>query len=316
MFETKGRRPSNFVVESLDGNTQIPLPNWIEYDMLLDDRSEIPSPEVTRHHPHLEHLVDKIPAVDPNASILLLLGRDLIQVHKVRNQCNGPHNAPFAQRLDLGWVIIGDVCLGRAHKTTGISTFRTSVLVSGRHSILSPYTSSLVVKEKIEPPCSFPSVSAFSSINDVDSLSGNVFQRTQHDDKLAMSIEDELFLDLMNREVYMDEANCWVAPLPFRPNRPRLPNNMQQAISRLTSLRRMLEKKQGMKEHFFKFMQAMFDADQEETAPTLTPQQERWYLPIFGVYHPQKRDQIRVVFDYSAKQRAFPLTMFFSQGLT
>ena len=317
VFETAGRRASNFIVESLDGNTQIPLPTLIECDMLPDDRSEIPSPEVARHHPHLQHLVEKIPAVDPDASILLLLGRDLIQVHKVREQCNGPQSAPFAQRLDLGWVIIGDVCLGRAHRPNSVSVFRTSVLASGRHSILSPCTSSLVVKEKIdsrEPPHSFPSVSAFSHSDEVESLSRNVFQRTQHDNKLGMSIEDELFLDLMDREVYMDEANCWVAPLPFRPNRPRLPNNMQHAINRLTSLRRMLEKKQGMKEHFFKFMQAMFDADQAEPAPALTPQQERWYLPIFGVYHPQKRDQIRVVFDSSAKHEGISLNDVLLRG--
>ncbi|KAI4903065.1 hypothetical protein NFI96_032847 [Prochilodus magdalenae] len=154
---------------------------------------------------------------------------DLIQVHKVREQCNGPHSSPYAQRLDLGWVIIGDVCLERTRRTTSVSVFRPSVLASGRHSILSPCTSGLVVKEKIdspEPPHSFPSVSALSHSNSVDRLSRNVFQRTQHDDKLGMSIEDELFLDLMDGEVNMDEANCWVAPLPFRPNRPHLPNNI------------------------------------------------------------------------------------------
>ncbi|XP_053367622.1 uncharacterized protein LOC128541295 [Clarias gariepinus] len=55
-----------------------------------------------------------------------------------------------------------------------------------------------------------------------------------------------------------------------------------------------------MKEHFFKFMQTMFDSDQAELAPIMEPQHECWYLPIFGVYH-QKKDQIRVVFDSSAK---------------
>ncbi|KAM9828295.1 uncharacterized protein ACBT44_021815 isoform 2-T5 [Syngnathus typhle] len=277
VYETSGRRANNFIVESLDGNTQFPLPTLTECDMLPDDRTEIPSPEVARHHPHLEHLVDRIPAVDPSASILLLLGRDLIQVYKAREQCNGPRSTPFAQRLDLGWVIIEDVCLGRAHKTTDV--FRTSVLVSGRPSILSPCTSSLLVKEKIdgpEPPHSFSSVSTSNYNNIVDSLNTTVFQRTQHNDKLSMSVEKELFLDLMDREVHMDEANCWVACLPFKPNRPRLPNNIQHAMNRFRSLRRMLEKKQDMKKQFFKSMQAMLDADQAEPAQKLTPQQERW----------------------------------------
>lgn len=301
VVETNGRRASNFMVESLDGNTHIPLPTLIECDMLPDDRSEIPSPEVARHHPHLKHLADKIPSLDPDASILLLLGRDLIQVHKVLEQCNGPHNAPFAQRLNLGWVIIGDVCLGRAYKATTASVFRTSVLISGRHSILSPCTRSLMVKEKIDrltPPHIAPCVSHAASNKEADSLGRNVFQRTQQDDQLGLSIEDELFLDLMDKEVYMDEANCWVAPLPFRPNRPCLPNNRQHATNR---------QQQGMKEHVFKFMQAMFDADQAEPAPALMPQQECWYLPIFGVYHPQKKDQIGVVFDSGAKYEGISL---------
>lgn len=33
----------------------------------------------------------------------------------------------------------------------------------------------------------------------------------------------------------------------------------------------------------------------------MTDGEEAWYLPIFGVYHPKKPTQIRVVFDSSAK---------------
>lgn len=77
--------------------------------MVPDDRTEIPSPEVTHYHPHLRSVAGKILPVDQNALILLLLGRDILRVHKVREQINGPHNAPYAQRLDLGWVIVGAV---------------------------------------------------------------------------------------------------------------------------------------------------------------------------------------------------------------
>lgn len=31
------------------------------------------------------------------------------------------------------------------------------------------------------------------------------------------------------------------------------------------------------------------------------PYKEHWYLPTFGVYHPQKPEQIRVKFDSSAE---------------
>ena len=36
-------------------------------------------------------------------------------------------------------------------------------------------------------------------------------------------------------------------------------------------------------------------------APAVAADEECWFLPIFGVKHPKKPDQIRVVFDSSAK---------------
>ena len=39
-----------------------------------------------------------------------LLYFDIISIHKVRKQFNSPCDAPYAQELDLGWVIVGNVC--------------------------------------------------------------------------------------------------------------------------------------------------------------------------------------------------------------
>ncbi|PWA22445.1 hypothetical protein CCH79_00020932, partial [Gambusia affinis] len=45
----------------------------------------------------------------------------------------------------------------------------------------------------------------------------------------------------------------------------------------------------------------MFKNNHAELAPPLSENEERWYLPIFGVYHPRKPKQIRVVFDSSSQ---------------
>lgn len=50
--ETSGRRAGNFIIESMDGKLQLPLPTLIECDMMPDDRTEIPCQDVARHHPH------------------------------------------------------------------------------------------------------------------------------------------------------------------------------------------------------------------------------------------------------------------------
>lgn len=46
----------------------------------------------------------------------------------------------------------------------------------------------------------------------------------------------------MDKEVYRDESNSWVAPLPFRQSRQRLPNNREKAVQHFASLQRSLKK--------------------------------------------------------------------------
>ncbi|XP_076849002.1 uncharacterized protein LOC143497110 [Brachyhypopomus gauderio] len=301
-MEVTGRRASNLTIEAIDGKTQVMLPTLIECDMLPDDRSEIPTPEVAQYYSHLSSIADKIPDIDPSAPILLLLGRDILSLHKVREQHNGPHNAPYAQRLDLGWVIVGEVCLGGAHKPSDVSIFKTNILQNGRSSFLSPCKNNIQVKEKLCVPSQLHQTRCHP-----EKLGDTVFQRSPDDDMPALSVEDKIFLNIMDKEMYMNNENHWVAPLPFRSPRHPLPNNKEQALKRLRTLQHTLEKKPTMRDHFFAFMQKMFDSDQAEPAPTLKQGEECWYLPIFGVYHPQKPGQIRVVFDSSAQHNGISL---------
>lgn len=146
--DTSGRRAKDFVVESLDGKVSMNLPTLIECNSIPDNRMEIPTPEAAAYYPHLQTIASQIPSLDPAADILILIGRDLIRAHKVRKQRNGPHNAPYAQLLYLGWVIVGDVCLSGA-LIPMVSTFKTSVLENGRPSFLMPCKNSICSKERL-----------------------------------------------------------------------------------------------------------------------------------------------------------------------
>lgn len=87
--------------------------------------------------------------------------RDLIRVHKVREQPNGHHNVPYAQRLDLWWVLVSSVSLDGAHRSTA-STFKTTILENGHPSFFRPRESRISVKEttigKQKVPDLFPIV--------------------------------------------------------------------------------------------------------------------------------------------------------------
>ena len=47
-----------------------------------------------------------------------------------------------------------------------------------------------------------------------------------------------------------------------------------------------------MKEQFVAFIEKLFLNGHAEEAPLLPESGECWYLPVFGVYHPQKPGQI------------------------
>ncbi len=89
--------------------------------------------------------------------------------------------------------------------------------------------------------------------------------------------------------------------LPFKNPRQRLPDNRMQAMKQFSSLLRNFEKKSQMREHFASFMDEVVENEHAEVAPPLKDKEERWYLPICGVYHPKKPGQIWVVFDSSAQ---------------
>lgn len=301
-IETAGRRASGFVIEALDHSATLDLPTVIECNHIPNSRDEIPTPDVAQRHSHLNSITSFIPHLDDNAEILLLIGRDLPEAHHVLDQLTGPLNSPYAQRLRLGWVIVGECCLGKVHTPDLINVNKTNVLRNGRPSIFKPCPSEFRVKVKADTLNT-----KVLSLSKDDQLGDTVFYRTKDDDCVGLSIEDKEFLRIMDTEFKKGKDGKWVVPLPFRPGRPRLPNNLPQTLKRAKTLDISLQRNPVKKTHMLTFMEGIFKQKHAEVAPPLTENQERWYLPIFGVYHPQKPGQIRGVFDSSAQFQGISL---------
>ena len=133
-----GRRTGRITVQSLDGADVFELPtSLIECNSIPNERSEIPTPEVASHYPHLKRITNHIPPLVPCVNIQLLIGRDTAEIHHVHEQIVGPKGTPFAQNLSLSWAIIG-VCLGKVHQPEVIHVNKTHTLVEGRESIFQP----------------------------------------------------------------------------------------------------------------------------------------------------------------------------------
>ncbi|XP_052761778.1 uncharacterized protein LOC128204401 [Mya arenaria] len=295
-----GRRVSGLTVSSKGAprgsRFGFELPTLIECDAIPQDTSEIPTPEVARSFAHLKKIASFMPPLEPDCGIELLIGRDLLEVHHVIDQIIGPKDTPFALRLPLGWVIVGEVCLGRVHQPDSVNTYFTSICKDGRETIFRPCPSYLTVKE--------PDFS-----DDV------VFRRQPDDNKVGLSAEDRSFLRIMNSEFAMDKSGQWTAPLPFKSPRPMLPDNKEQVFKRAVSLKKSLEQNPEKCQQLVQFMQKIFDNGAAEKAPTRDEDgKENWYLPLFGVYHPKKPDQIRGVFDSSVAFRGQSLNDLLLSG--
>lgn len=235
-------------------------------------------------HSHLNSIADKIPPLVPDGKILLLIGRDLIDAHHVENQITGPQGAPFAQKLSLGWVIVGEVCIGKFHKAdTNVNSLKTNLLVDGRTTLFDPCHSKLSVREQpVE-----------------HSIGNSLFVKTQWDEEVGTSYEDRKFMTIMDSEFTKDETGSWVAPLPFKAPRPILPDNKKQALQRAHQLESSLRRNPEKLKHFLAFMEKVINNGAAEKSSKIEDDKERWYLPIFGVYHPKKPNQVRGVFDSS-----------------
>ena len=299
-----GRRVTGLVIESFDGIVRTPLPVITECDAIPSNRSEIPTPDIANLHCHMRSIAGKIPTLHEGVDILLLIGRDAPQLLKVRESRNGPADAPWAQRMDLGWVIIGDVCLNGAHKPDEVEVYRTHILESGRPSICSPCPSRLSLRDVIIPDTCTLSGTLPEALDDIEmcgiSVGRDVYARTKNDDKLGRSIDDNEFLAIMETGFFKDEKGNWVAPLPFRRNAV-LPDNRPMALNRFRGLRKLLDRKPALKQKYVEFMGKLLSRDHAEPVkPGTQRSQPRWYLPHFGVFHPRKPDNIRVVFDSSA----------------
>ena len=64
-----------------------------------------------------------------------------------------------------------------------------------------------------------------------------------------------------------NENGSWEAPLLFRQDVKDLPSSRANAMKRLKSTRRTLDKNPVMKEQYFTFMQKIFDHDHAEIVP-------------------------------------------------
>ncbi|XP_039193846.1 uncharacterized protein LOC120305702 [Crotalus tigris] len=137
-LRTVGRVIAGLCIESLDGSSRFPLPPLLEWDNIPIDHSQIGTRETARAIPHLRHMADLFPPLDPEAEILLLLGQDAPLLLGCERRIRGPPDTPVALKTELGWVLVGTVSVPSAASSDQANVPATSILRNGRASPLKP----------------------------------------------------------------------------------------------------------------------------------------------------------------------------------
>ena len=210
------------------------------------------------------------------------------------------------------------MCLNRVGGPVHISVHRTAVDVL-TPGLLNPAHESGQSAATRESPASYKIARCPNHFVVKEEYAGgeeiapDVYRTTEEDNEVGPSHEDRRFLEVMKKTIHKNEQGNLEMPLPFRSSVASMPNNRSQAVNRLSSLLRSFRRNPQLEKDYFAFMAKILDrghaarvptdelsADGEET--TATDRRGRiWYLPHFGVYHPRKPGQIRVVFDSSAE---------------
>ena len=142
------------------------------------------------------------------------------------------------------------------------------------------------------------------------------FGETSREDH-ALSFLDKKFLNVLESSIQHRDDNHYEMPLPLKEEGLKLPNNRTLALSRLERLKQRLKRDRKYRDHYEAFMKEMIDKGQAERVPDDELQLTNgrvWYIPHHGVYHPQKPDKIRVVFDASAEFKGESLNRHLLQG--
>ncbi|XP_071133077.1 uncharacterized protein [Mytilus edulis] len=217
-----------------------------------------------------------------------MIGNNVPDAYTSFEVATGPSGSPHATRTRLGWIIWNMI-----RECTGTNKVVNRVEMSAIHE------------------------EEHSRLNELVEKSMNFdFPERIIDDKRENSVDDNSFLDYVNKNIHFEKGQYYI-PLPFRDSNVKLPNNASQGQQRLRSLKNKFIKNLKFKQDYTDFMDKLLERGyMEHVAKEQFNRNDGrvWYIQHHGVYHSQKPDKIRIVFDCSATYMGVSLNKQLIQG--
>ena len=102
-------RIDGLVAERHDRRAKVDLPKTYAKESIPCRGNQIPTAEMAHKWPHLKKIKDKIPKLDADIEIGLLIGCNCPRAIKPKELITGKSEDPYAVRTLLGWCIVGPV---------------------------------------------------------------------------------------------------------------------------------------------------------------------------------------------------------------
>ena len=300
----------------------IKIPLAYSQEQIPASQADIATAEIASHWKHLEEIAHHIRHV-PGLQIGMLIGRNVPTAFQPSRIIYGKEDEPWAEEYKFGWTIIGRVCPDNREDTSVTATVnRVTVQREDPQTFFSVPTSNSSQDKSVVSYATKQyrkDVTTPQQLREMMQLDYSELHhsRTIRGMEQSESIEDRRFNDLLTAGIHTNERGNWEMPLPLKSDDVLLPNNRDECLNRLLSLKRKLLKNDKVRRDYTEFIQKVFyrnhasriPPDQIKTAPGKV-----WYLPHFDVYHPKKPGQVRVVFDCSSVHQSESLNKHLLQG--
>ena len=228
--------------------------------------------------PHLSPCCFPKPARD--GTVDMLIGVDNADLHLSMVDLPAEYGGPVARRGPLGWTCVGTISGGDSSKK------RTHVI----RTFLSRQ----------------PNVVVRNSCCDIDQNLKRFWEvescGTETNDVDILTESEKKALDLVSESLLYQNGRYQVA-VPWKDDKPKLPDNRSMATSRLHSTeKKLLQNEFVAKEYQITIEQYIQKGYLRRVPPDEKPPPEVWYLPHFPVIRMDKStSKVRIVFDCSAK---------------
>ncbi|XP_050688379.1 uncharacterized protein LOC126981407 [Eriocheir sinensis] len=268
---------SGIEICDLNENNFVSLPPMYTVDKIPVSRENIIRNEDLEDWAHLRSI--NLPELE--VDIGLLLGINVPQALEPMEVIpSTTEGGPFATRTRLGWVVFGP-STGNAVKYVRVNRVNIED-VTLDHLLINIYNQEFI---------------------DVNST------------KKGPSEEDRCWMAKVEESCRLTDVGHYEIGMPFKDQSPMLPNNRKSVVKRLEGLRKRLERDERFHKDYCEFMSNIIQMEYAEEVPAMQlVEPKAWYIPHHGVYHHQKTDQLRVVFDCAAKYQGTSLNDVLLQG--